>query len=60
MHVDCVGLLILDGKKKSKIQAFVKSGSQRFLSNIEDADAGGEGIAAGAKKLFSIWLKVTL
>lgn len=54
MHVDDVGLLILDGKKKRKIQAYVRSSSQGFLSHIEEA--GGEDIAAGAKKSFSIWL----
>ena len=54
MHVDDVGLIIRDGKKKIKIKAYVRSGSQGFLSHIEEA--GGEDIAAGAKKSFSIWL----
>ncbi|MFB2649100.1 hypothetical protein [Shewanella mangrovisoli] len=55
MHIDDVGLIIRDGKKKTKIQAYVRSGSHGFLSHLEEA--GGENIAAGAKKTFSIWLR---
>ena len=54
MHIDDVGILIRDGRGKSKIQAYVRSGSHGFLSHVEDA--GGEDIPAGAKKSFSVWL----
>lgn len=54
MHVDDVGLVIKEGKNKVRLPVYVRSGSHGFLSHIEAA--GGEDIAPGAKKSFSIWL----
>ncbi|WP_370209696.1 hypothetical protein [Alloalcanivorax venustensis] len=56
MHVDDVGLLVQEGKSKVRLPAYVRHGSHGFLSYIEDA--GGEDIAPGAKKTFSIWLGI--
>lgn len=54
IHVDDVGLYIKEGGKLIKLPAYVRNGSHGFLSTIERA--GGEDIAPGAKKSFSIWL----
>ena len=54
MHIDDAGLIIRTGRKKEKIQAYIRSGSHGFLSHIEDA--GGVDIAPGSRESFSIWL----
>ena len=54
MHVDDVGLFVKEGKSKVKLKAYVRSGNHGFLSHIEEA--GGEDIAPGARKTFSVWL----
>ena len=54
MHIDDAGLFVKEGKSKVKLKAYVRSGSHGFLSHIEEA--GGEDIAPGARKTFSVWL----
>jgi len=54
MHINDVGLMVMNGKKKSKLKAYIHSGSHNFLYHLDDA--GGDDLPAGAKKSYSVWL----
>ena len=54
MHVFDVGVTAKSAQGEQKLQALVRSGSNGFLSRLNDI--GGEDIPAGARKTFDVWL----